>query len=195
MVTSAHRVEVEVGADGPTSAPLSGAATAAPPAGATSQSTTAGPCGASLASRWGGRAEPTTSASSHMFSRTTFAALRHLHLRPLLQADALPNVCYETPGGGLLQRCLAPPLARRSHARLARPPAKPQERRMDAYTSKRPLGLKCRPHPRYVPRPRPTSSAIRHSKRPPYSAKLPPTHASYPHANSRLSLAKPNSST
>ena len=36
-VTSAHRVEVEVGADGPASAPLSGAAAAAPPAGAGSQ--------------------------------------------------------------------------------------------------------------------------------------------------------------
>ena len=35
-VTSAHRVEVEVGADGPASAPLSGAAAAAPPAGALS---------------------------------------------------------------------------------------------------------------------------------------------------------------
>jgi hypothetical protein len=35
-VTSAHRVEVEVRADGPASAPLSGAATAAPPAGAAS---------------------------------------------------------------------------------------------------------------------------------------------------------------
>jgi hypothetical protein len=34
MVTSAHRVEVEVCADGPASAPLSGAAAAAPPAGA-----------------------------------------------------------------------------------------------------------------------------------------------------------------
>jgi hypothetical protein len=34
MVTSAHRVEVEVGADGPASAPLSGAAAGAPPAGA-----------------------------------------------------------------------------------------------------------------------------------------------------------------
>jgi hypothetical protein len=34
MVTSVHRVEVEVGADGPASAPLSGAAAAAPPAGA-----------------------------------------------------------------------------------------------------------------------------------------------------------------
>jgi KUP system potassium uptake protein len=34
MVTSAHRVEVEVGADGPASAPLSGAVAAAPPAGA-----------------------------------------------------------------------------------------------------------------------------------------------------------------
>jgi hypothetical protein len=34
MVTSAHRVEVEVGADGPASALLSGAAAAAPPAGA-----------------------------------------------------------------------------------------------------------------------------------------------------------------
>jgi hypothetical protein len=33
-VTSAHRVEVEVGADGLASAPLSGAAAAAPPAGA-----------------------------------------------------------------------------------------------------------------------------------------------------------------
>ena len=33
-VTSAHRVEVEVGADGAASAPLSGAAAAAPPAGA-----------------------------------------------------------------------------------------------------------------------------------------------------------------
>jgi hypothetical protein len=33
MVTSAHRVEVEVGADGPTSAPPSGAAAAAPQAG------------------------------------------------------------------------------------------------------------------------------------------------------------------
>jgi hypothetical protein len=33
-VTSAHRVEVEVGAGGPASAPLSGAAAAAPPAGA-----------------------------------------------------------------------------------------------------------------------------------------------------------------
>jgi hypothetical protein len=33
-VTIAHRVEVEVGADGPASAPLSGAAAAAPPAGA-----------------------------------------------------------------------------------------------------------------------------------------------------------------
>jgi hypothetical protein len=33
MVTTAHRVEVEVGADGPASAPLSGAAGAAPPAG------------------------------------------------------------------------------------------------------------------------------------------------------------------
>jgi hypothetical protein len=32
--TSAHRVEVEVGADRPASAPLSGAAAAAPPAGA-----------------------------------------------------------------------------------------------------------------------------------------------------------------
>jgi hypothetical protein len=32
--TKAHRVEVEVGADGPASAPLSGAAVAAPPAGA-----------------------------------------------------------------------------------------------------------------------------------------------------------------
>jgi hypothetical protein len=34
MVTDAHRVEVEVGADGPASSPLSGAAAAAPPAGA-----------------------------------------------------------------------------------------------------------------------------------------------------------------
>jgi hypothetical protein len=34
MVTNAHRVEVEVGADGPASAPLSEAAAAAPPAGA-----------------------------------------------------------------------------------------------------------------------------------------------------------------
>jgi hypothetical protein len=34
MVTSAHRVEVEVGADGPASAPLFGAAAATPPAGA-----------------------------------------------------------------------------------------------------------------------------------------------------------------
>jgi hypothetical protein len=34
MVTSAHRVEVEVGANGPASALLSGAAAAAPPAGA-----------------------------------------------------------------------------------------------------------------------------------------------------------------
>jgi hypothetical protein len=34
MVTSAHRVEVEVGTDGPPSAPLSGAAAAAPPPGA-----------------------------------------------------------------------------------------------------------------------------------------------------------------
>jgi hypothetical protein len=33
MVTNAHRVEVEVGADGPASAPPSGAATAAPTAG------------------------------------------------------------------------------------------------------------------------------------------------------------------
>jgi hypothetical protein len=33
-VNSAHSVEVEVGADGPASAPLSGAAAAAPPAGA-----------------------------------------------------------------------------------------------------------------------------------------------------------------
>jgi hypothetical protein len=35
MVTSAHRVEVEVGVDGLASAPHSGAAAAAPPAGAT----------------------------------------------------------------------------------------------------------------------------------------------------------------
>jgi hypothetical protein len=34
MVTSAHRVEVEVGADGLANAPPSGAAAAAPPAGA-----------------------------------------------------------------------------------------------------------------------------------------------------------------
>jgi hypothetical protein len=34
MVTHTHRVEVEVGADGHASAPLSGAAAAAPPAGA-----------------------------------------------------------------------------------------------------------------------------------------------------------------
>jgi hypothetical protein len=34
MVTNAHRVEAEVGADRPASAPLSGAAAAAPPAGA-----------------------------------------------------------------------------------------------------------------------------------------------------------------
>jgi hypothetical protein len=34
MVTSAHRMEVEVGADGPARAPLSGAAAGAPPAGA-----------------------------------------------------------------------------------------------------------------------------------------------------------------
>jgi hypothetical protein len=34
MVTSAHRVEVEVGADGPARAPLSGAAAAVPSAGA-----------------------------------------------------------------------------------------------------------------------------------------------------------------
>jgi hypothetical protein len=34
MVTSTHRVEVEVGADGHASAPPSRAATAAPPAGA-----------------------------------------------------------------------------------------------------------------------------------------------------------------
>jgi hypothetical protein len=33
-VTSAHRVEVQVGADGPASAPPSGAAAAAPPEGA-----------------------------------------------------------------------------------------------------------------------------------------------------------------
>jgi hypothetical protein len=33
-VTNVHRVEVEVGADGPASAPPSGAAAAAPPAGA-----------------------------------------------------------------------------------------------------------------------------------------------------------------
>jgi hypothetical protein len=33
-VTSTHRVEVKVGADGPASAPPSGAAAAAPPAGA-----------------------------------------------------------------------------------------------------------------------------------------------------------------
>jgi hypothetical protein len=34
MVTNAHRVEVEVGADGLASAPLSGADAATPPAGA-----------------------------------------------------------------------------------------------------------------------------------------------------------------
>jgi hypothetical protein len=34
MVSTAHRVEVKVGADGHASAPLSGAAAAAPPAGA-----------------------------------------------------------------------------------------------------------------------------------------------------------------
>jgi hypothetical protein len=34
MFTNAHRVEVEVGADGHVSAPLSGAAAASPPAGA-----------------------------------------------------------------------------------------------------------------------------------------------------------------
>jgi hypothetical protein len=34
MVTIAHRVEVEVGPDGPANAPPSGAAAAAPPAGA-----------------------------------------------------------------------------------------------------------------------------------------------------------------
>jgi hypothetical protein len=34
MVINAHRVEVEVGADGHASAPLSGAAAVAPPAGA-----------------------------------------------------------------------------------------------------------------------------------------------------------------
>jgi hypothetical protein len=34
MVTNAHRVEVEAGADGLASAPLSKAAVAAPPAGA-----------------------------------------------------------------------------------------------------------------------------------------------------------------
>jgi hypothetical protein len=34
MATNAHRVEIEVGADGHASAPLSGAAAAAPPAGA-----------------------------------------------------------------------------------------------------------------------------------------------------------------
>jgi hypothetical protein len=34
MVTNAHRVEVEAGADGPASAPLSGAAAASSPAGA-----------------------------------------------------------------------------------------------------------------------------------------------------------------
>jgi hypothetical protein len=33
MVYNAHRVEVEVGADGPANAPLSGAAAAAPPTG------------------------------------------------------------------------------------------------------------------------------------------------------------------
>jgi hypothetical protein len=33
-VTNAHRVEVEVGADGPANAPLSGGGAAAPPAGA-----------------------------------------------------------------------------------------------------------------------------------------------------------------
>jgi hypothetical protein len=33
-VTNAHRVEVQVGADGPANAPPSGAAAAAPPAGA-----------------------------------------------------------------------------------------------------------------------------------------------------------------
>jgi hypothetical protein len=38
-VTSAHRVEVEVGADGLARAPPSGAAAAAPPAGATTMST------------------------------------------------------------------------------------------------------------------------------------------------------------
>jgi hypothetical protein len=37
MVTSAHRVEVEVGDGGPASTPLSGAAAAAPPAGAALQ--------------------------------------------------------------------------------------------------------------------------------------------------------------
>jgi hypothetical protein len=34
MITSAHRMEVEVGTDGPASAAPSGAAVAAPPAGA-----------------------------------------------------------------------------------------------------------------------------------------------------------------
>jgi hypothetical protein len=43
-VTSAHRVEVEVVADGPANAPLSGAAAAAPPAGA--------PSGLTPTSRW-----------------------------------------------------------------------------------------------------------------------------------------------
>jgi hypothetical protein len=37
MVTNAHRVEVEVGADGHASAPPSGAAAATPPAGARNQ--------------------------------------------------------------------------------------------------------------------------------------------------------------
>jgi hypothetical protein len=42
-VTSAHNVEVEVGADGPASAPPSGAAAAAPPAGAGRYLATLGP--------------------------------------------------------------------------------------------------------------------------------------------------------
>jgi hypothetical protein len=151
------------------------------------------------------------SGSTYYLCKLTKVLTNYLRRPPpptLATTDALPNLSTKRPlarypppplygrhsiFGRLLQRCYAPPPARISLARPTRPPAKPQERRLDAYTNRRPLGLNCQPHPRYVPRP--ARQAPQASKRPPYSAKQPPTHVGYPHANSRLSQAKPNSST
>jgi hypothetical protein len=122
-VYNAHHGEVR-GCRRPTSAPPCGAAAVAPPAGATSVYTCT-------------RTPFNTFSPERPMARY---ATTSLHGRfPFL--------------GQLVPRRIAPSPTRRSLTHPPRPPAQPQERRVDAHASGRPLGLNGRTTARHVPAP------------------------------------------
>jgi hypothetical protein len=104
-----------------------------------------------------------------MCSRTTYAAPRppRRHLRETAHAG-LPNASSETLDGAvqdssptwttsvlgrLLPRRVTTSAARPCPARQPRPSTQPQERRVDAYSGRRPFGLNGRSTARHVSRP------------------------------------------